>query len=153
MNTNSLADALAELRLAAKLTVEGSVQAIDAALVQVTQFGSPESIGPLLLMLDDGATYDEGMFSLIHAAEAFEDAVYVHELLAVLPELRAASPRWASIVLMRALNNDGTRGELVRALRNADAAIKQAAKWLCEKVNERSPKFMSKTLPVLVAAE
>ena len=153
MNTVPLADALTELRLAAKLTGEGSVQAIDAALVEVTKFSSAESIGPLLLMLDDGATYDEGMFSLIHAAEAFEDAVYVRELLAALPELRAAAPRWASIVLMRALNNDGTRGELVRALRGADAGIKQAAKWLCAKVNERSPKFMSKTLPVLVAAE
>jgi hypothetical protein len=153
MNINSLADALAELRLATKLTGEGSVQAIDAALVQVTRFNSPASIGSMLSMLDDGAAYDEGMFSLIHAAEAFEDAVYVHGLLAVLPELRAASPKWASIVLMRALNNNGTRGELVRVLRSADTATKQAAKWLCEKVNERNPKFMSKTLPVLVATE
>lgn len=153
MNINSLAEALDQLRLAAELTGEGSVRAIDAALAQVTRFGSPDSIGPLLLILDDGATYDEGMFSLIHAAEAFEDATYVRELLAVLPMLRDASPSWASTVLIRTLNNDGARGELVRALRHADPSVKQAAKWLCEKVNERSPRFVSKTFPVLVATE
>lgn len=54
---------------------------------------------------------------------------------------------------MRTLNSDGTRGELVCVLRGVHAGIKQAAKWLCEKVNEGSPKFMSKTLPVLVAVE
>lgn len=64
--------------------------------------------------------------------------MYVRELLVVPPGLRAAAPRWASIVLMRTLNSDGMRGELVRALRGADADIKQAAKWLCEKVNEGS---------------
>lgn len=153
MNTNSLADALGELRLAVQMTGEGSVPAIDAALAQVTKYGSPQSIGPLLLMLDDRAAYDEGMFSLIHAAEAFEDSVYVRELLGVLPELRVAAPRWASIVLIRVLNSDGTRADLVRALRDAAPAAKLAAKWLCNKVNERNPKFMSKTLPVLAAAE
>jgi hypothetical protein len=152
MNTDSLADALEELGLAVQLTGEGSVQAIDAALAQVTRFGSPQSIAPLLLMLNDSAPYDEGMFSLIHAAEGFEDGVYVREFLAVLPKLRGASPKWASLVLMRVLNNDSTRAELVRAVRDAAPAIKDAAKWLCDKVNERSPKFMSKTLPVLVAA-
>jgi hypothetical protein len=153
MNTSSLADALDELRLAAQMTGEGSVQAIDAALAQVTKYGCPQSIGPLLLMLNDRAAHDEGMFSLIHAAEAFEDSVYVREFLGALPELRMAAPRWASIVLIRVLNNDGTRADLVRALRDAAPAIKQAAKWLCNKVNERSPTFMSKTLPVLAAAE
>ncbi len=69
------------------------MQAIDAALAEVTKFSSAESIRPLLLMLDDGASDDEGMFSLIHAAEAFEVAMYVRELLAVLPWLCAAAPR------------------------------------------------------------
>jgi len=153
MNTSSLADALDELRLAVQMTGEGSVQAIDAALAQVTKYGSPQSIGPLLLMLNDCAAYDEGMFSLIHAAEAFEDSVYVREFLDALPELHVTAPRWASIVLVRVLNSDGTRADLVRALRDATPAIKQAARWLCGKVNERSPSFMSKTLPVLAAAE
>lgn len=153
MNTNSLADALDKLRLAVQMPGEGSAQAIDTALAQVTQHNSPQSISPLLLMLNDRATYDEGMFSLIHAAEAFEDRVYVHEFLGALPEMRVAAPRWASIVLIRALNNDGTRADLVRALRDAKPAVKQAVKWLCDKVNERSPDFMSKTLPVLAAME
>jgi len=144
--------ALAELRAVARAKGTGAVQVRDQALADVTAHDSPRYIGPLLLMLDDGAEDDESMFSLIHAAEAFDDATYVRELLEVLPEFRAAAPRWASIALMRVLNSESARDELVKALRSAPPQTKQAMSWVCEKINERNPSFMSKTLPVVIAA-
>lgn len=147
-----LARELEALQAAAKANGEGSVQALEAALVRVTSLQEVASIGPLLLLLDDHAEYDAAMFSLIHAAEMFNDAVYVPALLGVLPELRSSAPRWASIVLMRVLNSDASRAALVNKLRVASSSTKEAAKWLCEKINERSPAFLSKTLPVLLAA-
>jgi hypothetical protein len=142
--------ALENLKAASQ--IKGTVQSRDEALAEVTSHKSPAYIGPLLLMLDDAAEDDESMFSLIHAAEAFDDGIYARELLGVLQGFYATSPRWASIVLMRVLNNDAARDELVRALRDASSHTKQAMASLCEKINERSPTFMSKTLPALIAA-
>lgn len=153
MTADSFWEAIEELRLAALQTGEGSVQSLDAALAKVTAHEDPQSIGPLLLMLNDATDYDEGMFSLVHAAEAFADDVYASAFLGVLADLCAMAPKWASVTLMRILNNEGAKRELIRALRLASPAERQAAKWLCNKVNERDPRFISKTLPVLIATE
>ncbi len=152
MNTDSLKDALQSLKTATQMSGDEAILALDAALQAVTAHRNASSIGPVLMMLNDEAAHDEGMFSLIHAAEAFDDTEYVSQLLKVLPELQASAPRWASIVLMRVLNSEPERDALVRALRESSPATKQAAKWLCEKVNERSAAFTSKTMPVLLAA-
>ena len=153
MTNDSLNEALKRLTGAVRQGGAGAVEEIDDALAEVTAHRSPTYIGALLLLLDDDAEYDEGMFSLIHAAEAFDDDVYVTELLSVLPEMRTSAPRWASIVLMRALNNEASRASMARAVRGAPTQAKQAIEWLCEKINERSPAFMQKTLPVLMAAK
>jgi hypothetical protein len=71
----------------------------------------------------------------------------------VLPELTRNAPKWTSIVLMRMLNNALAKGALVRELMNASVEAKQAATWLCQKINERSVSFVEKTLPVLLAAK
>jgi hypothetical protein len=152
MSADSLKNALAGLQAASQMSGDGAVAALDAALQAVTAHHSAASIGPILMMLNDSAEHDEGMFSLIHAAEAFDDAEYVPQLLKALPELQASAPRWASIVLMRVLNSESARDVLVRALRESAPATKQAAKWLCERVNERGAQFTSKTMPVLLAA-
>jgi Immunity protein 30 len=152
MTAAALERALLVLSEAAQRTGDGSVQALDSALATVMQYKSPMAIAPLLLMLNDAADYQEGMFSLIHAAEAFDDSTYVRSLLDILPDLCSSAPRWSSIVLMRAMNSDSTNAELVRALRDAVPAVKQSVIWLCTKINERGPKFVSKTLPALVAA-
>lgn len=148
-----LPDALAQLRAAAGLRGEGSVQALEDALKQVTSIGDSSSIGPLLLLLEDGAEYDEAMFSLIHAAEAFEDDTYVRAFLEVVPALQASAPRWASIVLMRILNNEPTKDALVRHLREMPEETKRAISWFCDEINKRSPAFLGKTVPVVLAAK
>ncbi len=88
----------------------------------------------MLGMLDDTADADEGMFSLIHAAEVFDDSVYVEHMLVVLPSLKNKAPKWASIILMRAINSQTTRDALVKAVRVAGPEVKQAVIWLCEKL-------------------
>ncbi len=152
MTAKNLDAALADLKSITHLTGVNAVRSRDQALADVTAYHSAEYIGPLLLMLDDASKDDESMFSLIHASEDFDDDVYVRELVAVLAKLRAAAPRWASILLMRVLNNDSTRIELVRSLRTASPESKEAIAWLCERINESSPVFMGKTVSALVAA-
>lgn len=106
----------------------------------------------LLASLSDKAEYDEGMFSIIHAAESIADTPYVTALLSIFPTLSVSSPRWASIILMRVMNSDPTRHELVRQLREASSPIKESVRYMCERINEVSPEFLSRTVPVTLAA-
>jgi hypothetical protein len=142
-----------EVRSAAAMRGAGAVQALDRALADLVARPTAAYIGPLLLLLDDEADYDEAMFSLIHVAEAFTDAEYVAGLLQVLSDMRARAPKWASIVLMRVLNSASARTALVRKLREADSPTKQASLWLCERINERSPTFLAQTTAVMLAAQ
>jgi hypothetical protein len=121
---------------------------VDAVLTE----GGETLAADLLTSLSDKAEYDEGMFSLIHAAESIDDTRYVSALLSVFPTLSASSPRWASIVLMRVLNSSQAQRELVRQLRDAPAPIKELLRSMCERINEVSPEFLSKTVPVTLAA-
>lgn len=125
---------------------------IDAHVDALLTEGGDTLVEDLLLSLSDEAEYDEGMFTLIHAAESIADAPYVSALLLVFPTLLASSPRWASIVLMRVMNSDASRHELVRQLRDAPAPIKESVREMCERINGVSPEFLSKTIPVTLAA-
>ncbi len=106
----------------------------------------------LLASLSDKAEYDEGMFSIIHAAESLDDEPYVSALLSIFPALSKSAPRWASIVLMRVMNDEASRLALVRLLRDSHALIKEPVRSMCDRINAASPEFLSKTVPVIVAA-
>lgn len=153
MTKTNFEDDIAQMHAAVMLSGNGAVQTLDEAISRVVSHRNPRSIGSLLLLLNDSYEHDEGMFSLIHAAESFDDDVYVRELLLVLPEISRSAPRWASIILMRVLNNESARDELVRLLRTASITVKESARWLCEKINERNPKFLNRTLAVLVTTK
>jgi hypothetical protein len=129
----------------------GGVLEIDAAVVPVAAMQDPQSITPLLLMLRE-TDDDNGMWSILHAAEKFDHSTYVSSVMAALPEMVSVSPYWASIVIMRLLNSDAARAELVRQLQGSSVAAKDAAKRLCEKINESDVRFMAKTTAVLIAA-
>jgi len=144
---------IAKFQEAASQFANSDVKKIDEAIVLVMRHHDKRSIRPLLLSLNDTAKEDAGMFSLIHAAEAFDDDTYVNEFLAALPELRTKAPKWTSIVLMRCLNNESTKAIMIRKLREADSEVKQSVAWLCEKINECNPSFLNKTLAVLLAAK
>lgn len=125
---------------------------IDTAVNDLLADGDEQLPSHLLSLLSDDAEYDEGMFSLIHAAETYDDSVYVRALLCVFPGLASAAPRWASIVLMRVLNDSSAQLEMVRQLRDAPTLIKDSVREMCGRVNEVSPQFLSKTIPVTLAS-
>ena len=125
---------------------------IDVAVSELMADGNGSLSSDLLSLLSDDAEYDEGMFSLIHAAESCDDGAYVRALLSVFPHLVSSAPRWASIVLMRVLNSDAAQAEMVRQLRDAPASVKDAVREMCGRINEVSPQFLSKTVPVTLAA-
>jgi len=124
--------------------------AIDAGVAELDALGggAPEDLLPLL---SDAAEADEGMFSLIHAAEATDDRRYVAGLLRVFPALLASAPRWASIVLMRVLNGEAARVEIVRQLADATPEERAAVRDACTRINAVSPQFLAKTVAVTVA--
>lgn len=125
---------------------------IDIAVNELVKRGDERLPRDLLSLLSDSAEYDEGMFSLIHAAEIYDDRSYVRALLSVFPGLVTSAPRWASIVLMRMLNCPSTQAEIVRQLRTAPVSAKKAVWVMCDRINLVSPQFLSKTVPVTVAA-
>ncbi|MCE4052380.1 Imm30 family immunity protein [Pseudomonas sp. Au-Pse12] len=153
MKSDALTDTLLKLENAFNDSGEDAVRRIDACIAEVAQLADPASIGPLLSLLDDEAEYDVVMYSLIHAAEHFDDPVYVPALLAALPGLLENSPRWAQILFTRVLNSEPARLEMVRALREAAAGVKAAALELANSINQQSPAFLAKTMVILVAAQ
>ena len=125
---------------------------IDTAVNELFADGDGRLARDLLSLLSDSAEYDEGMFTLIHAAENIDKDTYVRSLLSVFPQLVTSAPRWASIVLMRVLNNGSAQLEMVRQLRDAPVSVKEAVREMCGRINEVSPQFLSKTVPVTLAA-
>ena len=145
--------ALRKVRSAAMRSSPDTVRELDRAVAELASRPTPAYIVPLLLLLDDEAAHDEAMFSLIHAAEAFDDGDYVPELLEALPTLRGKAPKWASIVLTRTLNSPPTRESLVRAVRGASQESKEAILWLCQRIDERSSSFRGRTAALAMAAQ
>lgn len=125
---------------------------IDILIARLPDIRDPCDSAALLSLLSDAAPQDEGMFSIIHAAEATDDATYVAGLLEIFATLSKTAPRWASIVLMRVLNDQGSRDELVRQVREVPAAIKEPVRSMAERINAISPEFMNRTTPVILAA-
>lgn len=136
-----------------KRIVEDSADtlAIDAALAPIAEAQDHGAIAPLLLLLRD-VQDDHGMWSILHAAEQFDDKTYLSSLISVLPDVEAAAPKWASILVMRVLNSDICKVEFVRQLRGADAATRRSARQICEQINAVDPRFLAKTTAVLIAA-
>lgn len=141
---------LAELRR--EIETRGArASVIDAAVIELLADRNACSAQDFLSLLSDSAEHDEGMFSLIHAAESFDDRTYVRAYLLMLPVLEKSAPRWASILLMRILNNDEAQSELVRKLHDSSMQVKGALREMCDRINTVSPKFLSKTIPVTLA--
>ncbi len=128
---------------------------IDARVDALLAEGGDSLVADLLCSLSDDAEYDEGMFSLIHAAESLDTAPYsryVAALLSVFPSLFISSPRWSSILLMRVMNSEASRHELIRQLRNSPPLVKESVRAVCSRINNVSPEFLGKTVPVALAA-
>jgi len=144
-----LEDDLARLR--SVIAHGGSARDVDAALEPIVSASDPEAIAPLLLLLND-ETEDEALWPILHTAERFDDVTYVRHFLAVLSGLVVGSSRWASILMMRLLNSDACRAELIRQMQEAPAETRKAATFICNAINGRDARFLARTTGVLVAA-
>ena len=111
----------------------GSAPAIDAAIGPVLAANDASVIGPLLLLLRDDADED-GMWSLLHAAESFDDEPYVRDVLRVLPLLNQTSRRWSEILIVRILNSEATRAHLIGQLGLALEERKSAVRSVCARL-------------------
>lgn len=151
MSGDLLKASILKLKSAVDSSSDRRVAEIDDAIVEIVKFKDPESIVPLLSLLRDGALYDPSMYSLIHAAEMFEDEVYVSKFLEGVSTLRSGCPAWASVLLMRILNSNPTREELTRQLRNSSADVKKSMLWIIEEINKENPSFIAKTMAPLLA--
>lgn len=149
----SLGTALLTLKRLVASSRGGNVPALDAAAFNVMKFNDSESIGFLLGLLRDDSLYDEGMFSLIHAAESFDDATYVRRFLEVAPELVKEAPSWASLLIVRIINSDSARAVLIGEVGEASISVKKAVAWLLESINNEDSSFIMKTMAPLLAAK
>ena len=113
--------------------VGASAPAIDAAIGPVLAANDAAVIGPLLLLLGDDADED-GMWSLLHAAESFDDEPYVRDVLRVLPLLNEHSGRWSEILIIRILNSEPTRAHLIRQLGLAPDERTSAVRSVCARL-------------------
>ena len=122
------------------------------ALDELMQLHDASCIAPMLLALDDDIEHDEIAFAIVHAAESFEDPIYVRELLCVLEDLYARAPRWTQVLFLRCLNSPPTAAMMALQLAHASADVKRQARWLCADLIQIDPGFVAKTRDVLLAA-
>lgn len=125
---------------------------IDEIITKLFQLPSAINPADFLSLLRDDAEYDEGMFSLIHAAESANDTIYVQGLIQVFAAIASTAPQWASVVLMRILNSPATQIELIRQLAGAPSSARNAIGQVCGRIAQDNPEFLAKTVPVTLAA-
>lgn len=151
MTNNDFEQAMLDFQLTSPEFKDANAKAIETLLTPLVKYNNLRSIAPLLLTLNDDAKDDSGMFLIIHTVENFNDDIYIAEFLNVLPQLWIKAPKWASILLMRSLNNEKTSDVLVHILRNSREDVKQSIKLLSQKINDCNPNFLSKTLRLSLA--
>lgn len=130
--------------------IEHSYEEIEVIIEKIREMHDSSSIELLIKFLDDDFEYDEIMFSIIHCIEDFEDSVYVKAILNAIPDFIFKSPRWASIIHMRILNNDSTLNAYVREYNlNTSYEQKMAIRKLLEAINSLDPEFSIKTASII----
>lgn len=152
MSNVNLDELIEELQSVALRGGQNFVADFERVLAEIAKSNDAYVINRLSPFFDDKVDHDEAMFSIIHLIEKFDDRVYIERLLDVVDELYRHSPRWASIVFMRVLNSDAAKGELVRQLHLAPPSVKASVHSLMTKINDRSPKFLSKTAAILAVS-
>lgn len=139
-------------RVVPTIDAPGGDDRLRQALDELMQLHDASCIAPMLLALDDAIEHDEIAFAIVHAAESFEDPIYVRELLCVLEDLYARAPRWTQVLFLRCLNSPPTAAMLALQLSHASVDVKRQAHQLCADLNRIDRRFLEKTRDVLCAA-
>lgn len=120
----------------------------DDLLGKISDLNNEKMIMKLSYFFNDNSEYDEIMFSIIHTIEAFDDETYICEILKAIPHLSTNSPSWASIILVRILNSEPTKIEMIKQLINASNEVKTSLRNLVERINIESPDLIQKTISI-----
>lgn len=110
--------AISAVNLAIEENADSSPAKIEQLLPIIFASGDSSVIGRILLAIRDDFAFDESIFQIIHGVERFDDSTYVDRLVPALPILYKQSPRWASILLIRIINNPNTRAAFVNRVAN-----------------------------------
>ena len=114
-----MTDAIDRIRRSARLESDADVAMFEAAIDDLPADLEPSVLGELLLSFNDEADVPEVVYDLIHRLEATPLGDEEDAFATVLPEMKARSPWWAQTVLMRLLNDPGSRAVLVKAMQHA----------------------------------
>ena len=129
--------AIAELKNIYSKGGESLVPAFERQLATIAQVNDPAVIGQLLTLLDDGAEYDELMFSLIHTIEQFNDDDYVSQIIRALPKQWKATPKWLQVIHVRIINSESTMECYVSTIAKASEEIKGVSREVFRAVADR----------------
>lgn len=136
-----------ELDALSRKVAHGTAIEIDDALLPLLGRSDPQIIAPILRLLNE--TGDEaGMWSIVHSAESFTGPEYVSGFLQAIPELKQTCFWWAEVLLMRILNSDECRAELIEQLRDAPTMTKEGVSAVCQKISVDA-QFRDKTAGIL----
>lgn len=147
-----LEDRLDRVRAQRNLARSGAAQTLHDAIAELAELADPASIAPMLLLLTEDTASEAANWSLLGAAEAFEDAVYVGEMLLAMPTLNRVSPKWAEIVLLRTLKKESARLVLARRLGGSARAEKDAVNAICGRILQSDPSQVSLSSAVIFAS-
>jgi len=115
-------------------------------LAELMPFLGPDLVAPLLSTLVDDPTGETQVFGIVHVAESITDPQYTAGLLKAMPVLIKRSPRWATILLIRALNSPETLRQLLQLVPDLPHEQRAALLDAAEAVERWRPgKFDEKT--------
>lgn len=116
---------------------EENVEVFEDLVQEAFQTHDGKMLGPLLVCLDDSCDFDEVMFGLIHAVEAFGCADYFAVLAERLNPILSKSPRWGSILVTRIMNSQDAYSRFLAKLSEQDQATKNEAIALMRRLSAK----------------
>ncbi|HTF44223.1 MAG TPA: Imm30 family immunity protein [Terriglobales bacterium] len=115
--------------------------AFEDAIARFHLENGPAALSPLFSLFDDAAKSHTRMFTIIHAAETFDDQTYVAALLSETAALADSAPRWLKVLYMRVLNSDSARAELLAQSGRAGSGIRDVLASALDSVVADRPEF------------
>jgi hypothetical protein len=131
-------DLLAVLAASARLKTEDDVIAFEQALADLPDILGYDDVRRLLEVFRDDTEHPEVMFALVHRVEATDRGVEERAVVSQLAALAAGAPGWAEVIVMRLLNDETARVNLISLARHADAVNKASLTRMLQSLSSGS---------------
>lgn len=128
-------------------------QKYETTLAELQSCQDAGLIKEYLGLLDDTMLYDQRAFALVHAAERFDDDVYMEALLDAFPEFSQKNPAWSSILLIRALNDYKCRTIAIRLARESAQNVKESISVVLEEIKKEAPELLGVMVGLMVVVD